>query len=239
MENILLSYPRSGNHLVRFFIELLSEIPTYGCKLNKQDIEIYKNVFPEKVPFNISDFDKKDCYIKYHDPPSQNICLNKLILIIRNPNEVLLRHNNYKLNIKARWNSYETYFKNIDYYNNHKGKKLLLYYEDIITNKTNFINTLYEFLDINKLEKKNYVLSNIDKLYELSSKGKNRAWGGINSNTTDHYYKKIPESIKEQFDNYINDKLKKYPFLNEKYNINSILYIHVGKTGSPKICSKK
>lgn len=217
MENILLSYPRSGNHLVRFFIELLSEIPTYGCKGCKHDIEIYKNVFPEKVPFNILDFDKKDCYHKYHSLPSQNIISNKLILIIRNPNEVLLRHNNYKLNIKE--DSYETYFKNIDYYNNHKGKKLLLYYEDIITNKTNFINTLYEFLDINKLEKKNYVLSNIDKLYNLSSKGKNRAWGGINSNSTDYYYKKIPESIKEQFDNYINDKLKKYPFLNEKYNI--------------------
>ena len=219
MENILLSYPRSGNHLVRFFIELLSEIPTYGCKGNKKDIEIYKNIFPEKIPFNISDFDKKDCYVKYHHPPSQNIRSNKLILIIRNPNEVLLRHNNYKLNIKGRWDSYETYFKNIDYYNNHKGKKLLLYYEDIITNKHKFINTLNDFLDVNNIEKKNYVLSNIDKLYNLSSKGKNRAWGGINSNTTDDYYKKIPESIKEQFDNYINDKLKKYPFLNEKYNL--------------------
>ena len=222
MENILLSYPRSGNHLVRFFIELLSEIPTYGCKGSDTDIEIYKNVFPEKVPFNISDFDKKDCYIKYHIPPSQNIISNKLILIIRNPNEALLRHNNYKLNIKDNVKciySYETFFKNIDYYNNHKGKKLLLYYEDIITNKHKFINTLYDFLDVNNIEKKNYVLSNIDKLYNLSSKGKNRVWGGINSNTTDYYYEKIPESIKEQFDNYINDKLKKYPFLNEKYNL--------------------
>jgi len=219
MENILLSYPRSGNHLVRFFIELLSEIPTYGCKGNKKDIEIYKNVFPETVPFNISTFDKKDCYIKYHIPPSQNIRSNKLILIIRNPKEALLRHNNCTLNIIGRWDSYETYFKNIDYYNNHTGKKLLLYYEDIITNKRNFINTLYDFLDVNNIEKKNYVLSNIDKLYDLSSKGKNRAWGGINSTTTDHYYKKIPKSIKEQFNNYINDKLKKYPFLNEKYNL--------------------
>ena len=214
MENILLSYPRSGNHLVRFFIELLSEIPTYGCKDNKKDIEIYKNVFPEDVPFNISDFNKMDCYFKYHNPP-KNLHVNKLIFIIRNPNEVLLRHNNYKLNK----DSYEYYFKNIDYYNNHKGKKLLLYYEDIITNKTNFINTLYEFLDINKLEKKNYVLSNIDKLYNLSSKGKKRDWNGINSNSTDYYYKKIPESIKEKFDNYINDKLKKYLFLNKKYAI--------------------
>tara|TARA_B110001450_G_scaffold105873_1_gene100244 strand:+ start:183 stop:839 length:657 start_codon:yes stop_codon:yes gene_type:complete len=213
MENILLSYPRSGNHLVRFFIELLSEIPTYGCKGNEKDIEIYKNVFLEKVPFNISDFDKKDCYIKYHNPPSQNIRSNKLILIIRNPKEVLLRHNNYKLNIKGSWDSYETYFKNIDYYNNHKGKKLLLYYEDIITNKQKFINTLYDFLDVNNIEKKNDVLSNIDKLYYLSSKGKNRSWDGINSNSIDYYYKKIPESIKEEFDNYINDKFKKYPFL--------------------------
>ena len=219
MKNILLSYPRSGNHLVRFFIELLSEIPTYGCEANKDDIEIYKNVFPEKVPFNVLDFDKKDCYFKYHNVPSQNICLNKLILIIRNPKEVLLRHNNYKLNIKGKWGGYETYFENIDYYNNHKGKKLLLYYEDITVNKENFINVLYDFLELDNIEKKNYVLSNIDKLYELSSKGINRSWGGINSNSNDYYYKKIPESIKEEFDNYINDKFKKYRFLNEKYNI--------------------
>ena len=232
MENILLSYPQSGNHLVRFFIELLSEIPTYGCKENEEDREIYKNIFPEKVPFNISDFDKKDCYIKYHLPPLQNIRSNKLILIIRNPKEVLLRHNNYKLNIKNGLFPYETYFKNIDFYNNHKGEKLLLYYEDIITNKPKFINTLYDFLDVNNIEKKNYVLSNIDKLYDLSLNGKNQNWGGINSNSINYYYKKIPESIKPQFDNYLNGKLEKYPFLNKKYNIkiNSILYLHVGKT---------
>ena len=219
-ENIILSYPRSGNHLVRFFIELLSEIPTYGCKGSKKDIEIYKNIFPEKVPFNISDFDKKDCYIKYHHISSHDISENKLILIIRNPREVLLRHNNYTLNINQdKWDSYETYFKNIDYYNNHKGKKLLLYYEDITTNRKKFINTLYDFLEVNNIEKKNYVLSNIDKLYDLSSKGKNRAWGGVNSNGTDYYYKKIPESIKEPFDNYINKKVKKYPLLQKKYKI--------------------
>ena len=62
------------------------------------------------------------------------------------------------------------------------------------------------------------MLSNIDRLYDLSSKGRNRSWDGINSNSIDYYYKKIPESIKEKFDNYINDKFKKYPFLNEKYN---------------------
>lgn len=221
-KNILLSYPRSGNHLVRFFIELLSEIPTYGCKNNKKDIEIYKNEFPEKIPFNISDYDEKDCYIKYHFSPSQNIHLNKLILIIRNPKELFVRNGLFNdMNIKKITNN-EGFFKNIDFYNNHKGKKLLLYYEDIITNKENFINTLYEFLEINNIKKKNYVLSNLDKLYDLSSKGKKRNWGGINSNSTNYYYEKIPSSIKTEFDNYINEKFKKYPILNVKYNKSKI-----------------
>jgi len=216
MKNILLSYPRSGNHLVRFFIELLSEIPTYGCKGNIQDIEIYKNVFKEDVPFNISDFDEKNCYIKYHCPPPQYINSNNLILIIRNPREVLLRHNNFQFNI----NNYDMYFKDIDYYNNHKGKKLLLYYEDIITNKETFIHTLYDFLEINNKEKKDYVISNIDKLYNLSINAKNRAWGGNNSNgSLDFYYKQIPQSIKPQFDEYLNEKLIQYSFLKEKYNL--------------------
>lgn len=214
MKNILLSYPRSGNHLVRFFIELMSEMPTFGCEGNINDIEIYKNVFSEKVPFNISNFDKKNCYTKYHTPPSKNTCPNKLIFIVRNPREVLLRHCNYKL----KKESFEIYFKNIDFYHNHKGEKLLLYYEDIITNKKNFIHTLYNFLEIEKLEKKEYVLSNIDKLYHLSSTGKNRKWGGKNSNTIHYYYQKIPKSIKNKFDYYLKKKFKKYPFLKEKYN---------------------
>jgi len=172
-ENVLLSYPRSGNHLCRFFIELLSEFPTYGCKGSKQDVEIYKNVFDESIPFNIlNNFDTRDCYFKYHTIPSNGINAKNLILIIRNPREVLLRQCGQKLNINNDCYSYENYFKNIDFYNNHKGKKLLLYYEDILTNKKEFINKLYDFLSINNLEKKEYALSNIDNLFMLSSKGK-------------------------------------------------------------------
>jgi len=215
MENILLSYPRSGNHLVRFFIELLSETPTYGCKGNNKDKEIYRNVFEEIIPFNITNFDKRKCYFKYHFPPSKDVILNKLILIVRNPKEVLLRHNCYRINIK----SFEGYFKNIDFYNNYKGKKILLYYEDILQKKKKFIETLYEFLDLKNLEKKKYVLANLDKLYKLSAKGKNRVWGGIISNSINYYYEKIQNPFfKKIFDEYLNDKFEKYPFLKEKYN---------------------
>ena len=66
-ENVLLSYPRSGNHLCRFFIELLTELPTYGCKHSESDVEIYKNTFKEYIPFNIPNkFNKSKCFFKYH-----------------------------------------------------------------------------------------------------------------------------------------------------------------------------
>ena len=132
-----------------------------------------------------------------------------------------MRQNNFKLNINENWYCYERYFQNIDFYNNYKGKKLLLYYEDILTNKKDFINTLYNFLDIDNIEKKEYVISNVDKLYYLSSQGKNRSWTPIRSNfNLDFYYKKIPQSIKSDFDNYLKEKLKKYPSLKEKFKIN-------------------
>ena len=106
-----------------------------------------------------------------------------------------MRHHNYEIKINNNWDSYETYFKNIDLYNNHKGRKLLLYYEDILNHKIDFINSLYNFLDVKNLSK-NYILSNIDKLYDLSSKGENRFWGGIISNSTDFYYKKYQNLLK-------------------------------------------
>ena len=227
-KNIILSYPRSGSHLCRFFIELLSEVPTYGCSSNPKDTFICHNTFEEVIPFNI---DKKsiynnNCYRKYHsvsrkrdkDGLGKNTVEN-LILIIRNPREVLVKQCK-KINIDKKKHSYEDYFLNIDYFNNFNGNKLLLYYEDIITNKIEFIEKLYNFLELNKIEKKKYILTNIDKLYYLSLNGKNRSWGGCKSNgELNCYYKNISLKIKDKFDNYLEEKLNNYPFLKQKYNI--------------------
>lgn len=214
-KKVLLSYPRSGNHLVRFFIELLSETPTFGCEGNTSDRNIYKNVFPEKIPFNISNFDKEDCFFKFHhiSPSAKFAALDKLILIVRNPREVLLRHNKFNLNFTY----FKKYFDCIDFFNKFEGEKLLLFYEDILTNKKEFIDKLYKFLDLKNPEKKKYVLSNLDKLYKLSAQGKQRSWGGINSNSINYYYKKLSNEKKQKFDNYLNNQLVNYPFLKKKY----------------------
>ena len=225
MKNGLLSYPRSGNHLTRFMIELLTETPTYGCQTNALDIPIYQNHFKCEIPFNITNTNTstktntntKNNYYKYHGPIDDKI--SNLIFIIRNPREVLLRHNDYKINER----SFNTYFDCIDFYLNFKGRKVMFFYEDIVTNRVEFINQLYDFLDIKITNKLEYVLNNIDFLYEQSKSGEKRKWGGVNSNSVNFYYNNpqmTPEN-KEIFDNYLKIKMKNsnYKFLIEKYNL--------------------
>lgn len=222
---VLLSYPRSGNHLTRFFIELLTQNPTYGSggKSNTKDIPIYKNIFPVKIPFNIKDgVNKKEkTYVKYHFTYNlQHHKVSSLIFLLRNPREVLLRHNGLdKLSIPE----YQKYFDGIDFFLQYKGPKLLLYYEDMLTQKTDFINKLYFFLDDDALPHKlSYALSNIEELFIYSSQGENRAWGGNRSNfNTNYYYDKISPTIKDDFDAYLRSKLKdkKYQFIIKKYNL--------------------
>ena len=82
MTYLLLSYPRSGNTWIRYFIEHVSERPTIGYKEN------YKN------------FDSPLLCKKYHDPIAikrhglikDPVEHDGLILVLRNPKECLLRH---------------------------------------------------------------------------------------------------------------------------------------------------
>ena len=212
--NVLLSYPRSGNHLCRFFIELLSERPTFGCIDNLADREIYKNTFSESVPFNITTYYEVECYYKYHYPPYTAPSVNSLILIVRSPKEVLLRQHSYQLVYKGRWDCFESYFKNIDYFNNFKGNKLLLFYEDMLTDKIGFIRKLYDFMSFKKESKLKFVIDNIDKLFGISLEANYSGWDGNTSNNQlNYYYRNIPPRIKNEFDRYIAYQLRKYPIL--------------------------
>lgn len=219
---VIMSYPRSGNHLVRFFIELLTETPTLGSGRNPLDRPIFQNNFPEHVPFNISsmqNYNVDKLFKKHHVRPER--CASEMIFIVRNPKEVLLRQNNFTFK-KQGGSGYDTYFQLIDYFNNFNGKKILFFYEDIITDKIKFIENLCGFLNINKEQKKLYVLQNIDKLYNLSKQGKNRAWGGVKSDSVDFYYKNIKNiHFKKRFDDYIESKMQgtRYELIKSKYNL--------------------
>lgn len=226
--NILLSYPRSGNHLVRFFIELLSEKPTFGCIDNPKDIEIYKNKFNEYIPFNIKENDISGCYYKFHyfrQIIKVNKKFDKLIFLLRNPREVLLRHNmTNDGNFQIKNTEFDKYFQIIDFYLNFKGPKILFFYEDILLNREKFIKDLYNFLEVDLTHKLKYCLENFDKLYKLSANGEGRSWGGVRSNSLNFYYYKLKDPQKKEFDNLLNEKFQdeKYKFIRDKYSIEKI-----------------
>jgi hypothetical protein len=88
----------------------------------------------------------------------------------------------------------------VNYYNNFKGPKKVFYYEDMLNNKPQFVKELYNFLNVDKPEKLKYTLDNLDELYEMSLKGKNRIWLGAKSDiSTNYYFKKIAEPAQRFF----------------------------------------
>ena len=224
---LLLSFPRSGNHLVRFCIELLSEQPTLGVIDAPLDIPLYKNKYTSEIPFNIQPdaelSNTESYYRKSHHPASDYSNIDEMILVLRDPRECLIRQNGfYSWNQNYNWHSYEAYFRLVDSYLNYPGKKRVFYYEDIITNRKEFIQQLYDFLGLNNPSKLEYVLTHIDKLYKLCITAEGRHWGGVKSNgNTVFYYPQVRVLIKDQFDEFISSQasLPKFQFIQEKYNI--------------------
>lgn len=215
-KNYIISFPSSGNHLTRFFVELLTERPTSGTS-NPADIELYRNNYSQDVPFNIKAGSKDYVFYKEHSPVKYDD-LDKLIFIVRNPKEILVKNSHYKYNAHY----FESYFRLIDFYNDYDGPKIMFYYEDILINKESFIKNLYSFVGASNLNKLEYCLQNINKLYEISHNGTNRAWGGNNSSgNLNIYWNKTSEYLKNKINIFINEKkqTKKYTDILDFYKL--------------------
>lgn len=230
-KNLLLSIPRAGNHIIRTFIELFTQYPSAGLKdLINIDDPIHTR--------SIMNFDIIDpnyfIYYKQHDVilPEPHYVLkheevNELIFITRNPLEIFIREDTYK-SIQYKEISYkqqfkEVYFSNLDFYHQFQGKKLLLYYEDIIEKKEETIKKIYNFLNINQKEKLELVLKYKNLIYDETLRLSKTTNGGIskgnqyfsNNYKNSSFYK---DNIK-YIQNKINEK-KYYQNLLERYNLN-------------------
>ena len=232
-KNILLSVPRCGNHIIRTLIELLTGYPTAGL-INVNDAAICtRNDI--KLNFNIKSYNKF-IYYKQHDvilDEEKHYITNpenviNLILIVRNPIESFIREDNYDNNnnefIQYKRLFREVYFSNIDFYKNVKGKKLLLYYEDIITNKIETINKIYNFIDDNQKNRLEYVLKNIDYIYNQTLKVAKKG-GELYSNGKINFYSNKYQNTEcyEKNKKYILDKINNneyYQKILSKYNFN-------------------
>ena len=215
-KNLILSIPRAGNHIIRTFIEYFTQYPTAGLIDVDNDQPIYTR---SKINFDIKNKDEF-IYYKQHDVMlnekhyiTQYSELNDLIFIIRDPLEIFIREDNFnndnKHLIPYKQQFKDVFFNNIDFYEKFNGKKILLYYEDIIQNKNETIIKLYDFLNINNKERLEKILNSIDIIYEETLRLSKSTNGAISTDTDINYYSnkfKDTESYQQNKD-YTNQKI--------------------------------
>ena len=189
----LLSYPRSGNHFLRYVIEFCTGHSTLGCLGNeKVDTEIFKRndvkylqhvsepSLVRKAHFS-SDIEELIRTSEDKEP--------KVIFLIRNPIESLFSHN--KNNIKNK--DINDFYVNLKFVENFKqNNKLIIYYENL--NSENFkisLQKLNNFMNFN-LEKYNELNLNFKK-YKTDSLG-SLIRKPIASNDNDYYKKYLKEN---------------------------------------------
>ncbi len=208
--NYLISYPRSGNTWTRYCIEHLTDKKTVGYENNHGVIWESKGIRPEL-------WGQKTFVKKVHGSTPTNDKNDKCILLIRNPKEALIRHGG---RIEG-WTSY------LDFYENKfRGKKLLIYYENLIQDLESNIKKVLELLEVKvDDEKYNNFFSNISfhkqqciDMYEArDAQGKNpQNESTTQGNSLIYHSKKMPVSEKLDMDNFL---LEKYSNITSKYLI--------------------
>lgn len=213
MKNHLISYPRSGNHWVRFIVEWFSGKPTKG--MNKEDKPIYVNLVNKDTLSHVSGTDyilfKNHWYSKIK--PNEN-----LILIVRNPKEAIIRHKNKFTDDDLKW-----FMGLIKSFHNHKGNKILIYYEDLLTHPKSNIENILKFLNILDEKKLNIFMDNYEELFnesinvydntgkkEIISGGKGRV-SKTKGKKLNFHSNSLTNEDNQRFINYLNNSgVKKY-----------------------------
>jgi len=165
-ENLILSYPRSGNSWVRYIVEVISGRKTLGCETNPSDTPIAPS-----VEHDIGvDMTKPAIARKFHllwitDHKAHNNERNNLLLIIRNYKECVVRQNSGNETLLFRIFQRQTngcdgifpppdYINPIKSYELWRGDKDIVYYEDLMDNPKKEIEKIVELfgLDENKID---------------------------------------------------------------------------------------
>ena len=154
MDNILLSFPRSGNTWVRYALECVTGRPT--------SIEMVKNCQAGiKTRGSISsttdlkvDVLKKCIAIKRHRADNHWDSFSKdninLILLVRHYKEAIIRHlisTDYK-DPSIIDKTINDYLHCLEFYDKFDGNKILIYYEDLIINQKREFKRIFDFLGV-------------------------------------------------------------------------------------------
>ena len=175
----LWSSPASGNTWVRFIIEYLTGCPSLGVQFKDPgDIPLSLQVVNRLTPSVLAhvDMDKPFIVYKSHHPYSIEKS-SSIILLIRNFYELLKGD-------KFADNRITVYLELIVSYDHFKGKKMLIYYEDLLTNPKTEIYKLKCFFNSPEKHYKSFINN-----YEYYQKISKRIRGSISGNDSDFYNK--------------------------------------------------
>lgn len=154
-----MSYPRSGNTWLRYAIEVLTQRPTAHHNFANKTIGMPLGL----ITGHALDYSKAPVWKVHfeHELNFPNYCYNNredlLIFMIRNPKEALIRQlslravlhstmNDDKRNIRPYCSAY-SYFDSLYVFDKWNPKKrLLLYYEDMISSPKTTFESLLAFL---------------------------------------------------------------------------------------------
>lgn len=197
----------------------------YSFHLTKEKKNIIMNYYSKpKDPVKILvDFTVEKGYISCSEPiPIEFI--DNLILIIKNPLEVLIESNPNYININTSKKAFETYFDLIHIFHCFTGKKELFFYEDIMTSlnssTTNDRNTFkQDFIDFFDNEtitsEVDSVMNNMRDIYD-ENKGNENSYNNRNTqgNISHNEYKR-------ELNDYLAIKLRdeRFRFIAEHYGI--------------------
>jgi hypothetical protein len=135
--NYIISYPRSGSHLTRYLVELMTKRPTLGCLGNLDDTSIFlrPNVCFLGDLTSSYPIARKAHYVSEVRTVPQNI-----LMVIRNPVDAFISENllKYSTDLKAVFkdghaDDVDKYIRILDLYENFSGKKALVKYEDLLS----------------------------------------------------------------------------------------------------------
>lgn len=215
VNKIIASYPRSGNHWTRYIIEYLSKRPTLGSG-NKQwsttvDGPIFKRLNKSGFYINNEDY----IAVKTHKLNHKMIMDNEILLIVRNYKEVMIRRFGVKKSIDRELNqAFIDYMKLIELFDKSPNNKLLIYYEDLITNYEEVIPKMSDFFCLEKCRTKDFL-----SRYEFHRDECVKLYDNLNKSHTKgksirYHSNKVDNMILKKYDNHV---ISNWPGLYKKY----------------------
>jgi len=187
----LISYPRSGNHLIRFIVEYITSQPTLGC--SKNDKPVCCNKYPNENLMNHVQKDATPILQKIHHYPKHDEP-DSIIFVVRDYRECITKYLKYKFYpiTKEVRIEIKRYFDTLLKCLRCNKSTHMVSYDALMINTKKVIYKMMTFILLNNhnINDVDYhqVSAHMDQFIEKSDKltrecalATNRHWGGYNS----------------------------------------------------------